>query len=70
MTASSITQKTALTVVAATLAFGLAACGSGASDNADHGVKQAPAFKKAAQTTAPRNFHRDPHCFPANPCPR
>jgi len=70
MTATSITRKTALTVAAATMALGLAACGSGASDNAEHGTKQAPAFEKAAATTAPQNWPRDPRCFPGRHCAR
>jgi len=70
MTATSITRKTALTVAAATMALGLAACGSGASDHADHGTKPAPALKQAAATTPPQHYPPDPHCFPAKPCAR
>ena len=69
-TTRPILKTAAATMFAATLALGLAACGSAPADTVSTvSTKPAPALTKDAPPSS-HDFSHEPRCFPALPCSR
>jgi hypothetical protein len=67
----SIPSSAAAVFCAATMALGLAACGSTATDAGTSGHTRstpAPALTNVDAPTAPHDFSHQPRCFPGRHC--